>query len=405
MKYDFDHVPARFGTATMKYDDKAFFDAFFPGLRLDQDTIRIMVADMDFQCPPAITEALKKTAEQSTFGYTRAQACPEFYRSVINWYKRRYHYDVPADAIVYAGGALDGVEQTIAAFSQPGDGVIVCCPVYSHFLTSIKTLGRRMVDCHLIRDEDGYYHMDWAAFEAACQDPANKVYALCSPDNPIGVVWPEEDLRRMGAICKENGVVLVSDEIHSDLVRKGVTHTPILAAVEDTSNIIMIGGPNKSFNLMGLHCAYSIIPDRELRQRYEAVHDIALPTPFALAAMVAAYDLCEDWLDQLNEYLDESLSMAVEFLHTNMPKAKVHIPDGTYVLWVDMSAYGLSLEELVYRMNTVANVCADLGITADPAQGASFIRICATCPHTQLLEGLQRLADVLSDHREVKQSC
>lgn len=235
MTYDFDRAVPRKGTYSMKYDDKGFFEAIVPGVRLDDDTVRIMLADMDFQCPPAITQALHRVADFGNFGYVTANAAPEFRPSIINWYRRRFGYEIAPEEIVYSGGAIDGVERAITAFSQPGDGVILCYPVYSHFTSSVKKLGREIVSCHLLYDGDSNYEMDWAAFERCCSQEQNRVFVLCSPNNPLGIVWTPEELRKMAAICKANDVVLVSDEIHSDFVRSYATHTPILAIRASTS--------------------------------------------------------------------------------------------------------------------------------------------------------------------------
>ena len=396
MAYDFDHPAKRRGTFSMKYDDDGFFRALIPNIRLDDDTIRIMLADMDFQCAPAITKALHKAADFGNYGYVTPDAAPRFRGSIIDWYRRRHGLCIRPEEIVYSSGALDGVEQTIAAFSRPGEGVILTYPVYSHFTSSVLRLGRKIVSCHMLYDGEGGYSMDWAAFEAACAKPENKVFVLCSPCNPLGIVWTAQELQKMAAICKENGVVLVSDEIHSDFVRAGVRHIPILAAVEDKTNLILVSGPNKSFNLMGLHCAYSVIPDEGLRAAFSKGYAPAPPTAFALAAMIAAYDESEDWLDELNACLDQNLALAVNYFHTHLPKVKVHVPDGTYVLWMDFSSYGLGAKGLVDKINGEANVCVDVGVSSDPEQGQDFVRMCLTCPRAQLEQALERISRVFS---------
>lgn len=396
MKYDFDHAVPRKGTYSMKYDDKGFFEAMVPGIRLDDDTIRVMLADMDFRCPPAITRALHRVADFGNFGYVTADSTPAFRQSIVDWYARRFQCAIRPEDIVYSCDALDGVEQTINAFSKPGEGVILCYPVYSHFTSSVQRLGRRIVSCHMNYDGEGGYSMDWDKFEAACADPANKVFVLCSPSNPLGIVWTAEELRRMAAVCRANGVVLVSDEIHSDFVRKGKKHIPILAAVEDKSNLIMVSGPNKSFNIMGLHCAYSVIPDEALRNAFCAGYAPVPPTAFALAAMIAAYTECDDWLDELNAYLDANLQFAVDYIHEHLPGVKIRVPDGTYMLWMDFSAYGLGTPGLIAKTDLEANVCIDLGVSSDPEQGGEFLRMCLTCPRAQLEEALERLNKAFS---------
>lgn len=397
MTYDFDKPVYRKGTYSMKYDDKRFFEAFVPNIRLEDDTARFMLADMDFHCPEPITKALHRVADFGNYGYISLGGVPEFQASIIHWYQKRHGYTIAPEEIVYSCGALDGIEQTIAAFSQPGDGVVLCYPVYRNFTVSVLRLKRKVVGCHLLYDGQGNYQMDWAGFEKACADPNNKVFVLCSPHNPLGIVWKPEELARMADICRKNGVVLVSDEIHSDILRRGVTHTPILAAVEDKSNIIMVSGPNKTFNLMGLHCAFSVIQDEGLRKKFTEGYMPVQPTAFALAAMIAAYNECEDWLEQLIDYLDGNLQYAVTFLNERLPGIKVHIPDGTYILWMDFGAYGLGTPGLVQKTNIEANVCLDLGVGADPEQGENFLRLCATGSRKELAEALERLYQVFKD--------
>ena len=404
MKYDFDCEVDRLNTYSMKWDDPGFFQAMAPGIRLDQDTIRLMIADMDFRCAPAIVAAMHRVADHANFGYTTVGAAPEFAQSIIDWYRRRYSFVIQPEWIVYSNGALDGVGQTISAFSRPGDGVILCYPVYSNFTSTVEKLGRRVVNCQKLCDAPGEYRMDWEKFQRLCAQKENKVFVLCSPENPVGKIWTKEDLNHMAAICRENGVVLVSDEIHSDFVRAGEKHIPILQAVEDHSNLVMVSGANKSFNLLGLHCAYSVIPDEDLRRRFLDSYSPNMPTPFAIAAMVAAYNESEDWLDALNAYLDEGLAFAVEYIKEKLPKAKVYVPQATYVLWVDFSEYGYSQNILQYLVNHRANVAVQGGLSHDPEQGEHYLRFCLTCSKATFREAIDRIAAAF-DAYAAEQGC
>lgn len=398
MKYDFDNELNRFNTYSMKWGDSDFFQTVAPGIHLDDDTIRLMVADMDFRCAPAIVEAMHRVADHANFGYTSIGAAPEYYQAIIHWYRRRYSFDIPQEWIVYSSGALDGVGRTIAAFSQPGDGVIVCWPAYSSFMGTIMKLGRRVVNCQKLLNGQGKYQMDWEKFEQLCAQEENKVFILCSPENPVGRIWTKDELARMAAICQKNGVVLVSDEIHSDFIRAGEKHIPILQAVEDHRNLVMVSGANKSFNLMGLHCAYSIIPDEDLRRRFLDGYSPNMPTPFAIAAMVAAYNEGEDWLNELNAYLDEELAFAVEYMKEKLPKAKAYVPQATYFLWVDFSEYGYSQEVLQSLVNHRANVAVHFGPAHDPDEGEHYLRICLTCSKATLKEAIDRIAAVFAEY-------
>jgi len=400
MDFDFDRAVERGGTYAMKYDGDAYFRRLNPDIRLDKDTIRLLLADMDFPCAPAITRALHRVADFGTFGYTTAEACPGYVASILSWYARRYGLELQADWIVHSNGALDGVGQTIRAFSEPGDGVILCRPVYSNFTSTIQRLGRRVVNCQMVQPSLGQYQIDWPHFQALCAQEENKVFVLCSPQNPVGRVWTGEELSRMAQICRENGVVLVSDEIHCDLVRRGVRHIPILQAVEERSNLVMVSGVNKSFNLMGLQCAYSVVPDDDLRRRFLANYHPEQPTPFALAAVVAAYDESEPWLDALNAYLDESIAMAVELIREKLPKARAYVPQGTYILWVDFSGYGCSAKDLQAIVGHRANVAVQGGLSHDPLQGEHYLRICLTSPKAVIREAIDRMASAFDAYQK-----
>ena len=398
MKYDFDHAVKRFGTYSMKWDDDAFFKVITPNLRLDGETIRLNLADMDFRCAPAIARAMHRVADFENYGYTMVTSAPEYKPAIIGWYRRRHGVEVRPEWIIHSNGALDGVQQTILAFSQPGDGVILCRPIYRNFTNVIEGTGRHVANCQMIDSGDGHYEMDWEGLEQACARPENKVFVLCTPQNPVGRVWTREELARIAKLCRDNQVVVVSDEIHSDIIRKGVKHTPIIEAVEDWSNLIMVSGVNKTFNLMGLHCAYSIIPDEALRKQFQAGYETPMPTAFALAGMIAAYNESEDWVDELNAYLDDTIAAVVDAIREKLPKVKAYIPEGSYVLWLDFAGYGYDPSLLMELINHRANVALQRGTAHDPDQGGVFMRLCVTCPKATVLEAVDRMAKAFKEY-------
>lgn len=400
MKYDFDHELRRFGTYSMKWDDDAFFKILSPNIRLDQDTIRLNLADMDFRTAPAIVKAMHRVADFENYGYVTASSAPEYKPSIIGWYQRRHGVTIQPEWIVHANGALDGVEQTIMAFSQQGDGIILCRPIYRNFTGVIERTGRHVANCQMLRDDKGVYRMDWEGLETVCAQPANKVFVLCSPQNPVGRVWTKEELARIAEICRKHDVVVVSDEIHSDIVRKGIKHIPIIDAVENLSNIIMVSGVNKTFNLMGLHCAYSIIPDEALRTHYQAGYESAMPTAFALAGMIAAYNESEDWVDELNAYLDDTMTFAVAYMKEKLPKVKAYLPEGSYVFWLDFSDYGYDAETLQYIIGQKANVALQKGAAHDPDLREPFMRMCVTCSKATLQAAIDRIAVAFAEYEK-----
>ena len=393
MNYDFDRIIDRSNTYSMKYDDDGYFLRMLPQFRLDQDTLRIFLADMDFQCAPAITTAMHRVADFSTFGYTTADSTPEYKDSIVRWYKKRYQLELKREWIIPSNGALDGVHRTIEVFSAAGDGVIICGPAYSNFTSTIKRAGRRVVNCQMLLDGPGEYRMDWDNFTKACEEPDNKVFILCSPVNPTGRLWSADELKRMASICRRNDMVIVCDEIHSDIIRKGNQHLPIVQAVDDLRNIVMVAGACKSFNLMGLHCAYSIIPDDSLRQNFLQGYAEAMPTPFVIAALIAAYDESEDWLDALNDYLDNTIAGTLTYLHEKLPKVKAYLPQATYIHWLDFTEYGYSPEMLTALINRIANVGLQPGRAHDPVNGAQYQRMCVTSPKAVIFEAIDRIAE------------
>jgi cystathionine beta-lyase len=393
MKYDFDRIIDRHNTYSAKWD-RAESSKGRAGSQpvWNSDTIPMMVADMDFACPPALQAAMHRVADHGIYGYTLHTAEPRYLASIVDWYKRRYHTDLKEEWIAYSDGSVTAINCAIETFTNPGDGVIIQRPVYGHFTGMIEDdTHRRVVSNHLINQE-GYYTIDWEDFERKCAVPVNRAFILCSPANPIGRVWTREELARMAEICRKYQVLLIADEIHSDIIRQGVSHHPILSATGDYDNIILITGINKSFNVAGLHCSNVVIPNDTLRGIFTKQFGARTPTPFGVAAALSAYDESEDWLDELNLYLDANIDFAIDFLHANMPQAKVWRPEGTYMLWLDFNGCGLSDEAAHSRIYHHANVMLQDGLVHDPDQGACFQRMCVALPRSVLETALKRIA-------------
>ena len=353
-------------------------------------TLPFQVADMDFACPDPLVQAMHKVADHRIYGYSaRTEAYTEAF---TGWYRRRYGLELKGEWIVPSHGSMSAVNNAVRAFTNVGDGVIICRPVYGHFTDCIeRELYRRVVNVQLV-NHDGYYTMDWSAFEAACARPENRVFILCSPANPVGRVWTCEELARICEITRRNHVLLVSDEVHCDLLTEGVHHTPILQATDDWSNLIMVTGINKTFNVAGLACANAVIPDDTLRGIFCKEFGHASLSPFAIAALISAYTECDEWLKALTVYIEGNFDAALAFLREHMPKVKVCKPEGTYILWLDFSAYGLSAKEIHRRIYDDANVLLQDGTVHDPDQGGQFQRMCVSCARAVMLEALRRSA-------------
>lgn len=394
MIYDFDKVVDRHNTYSMKYDGlKQIND------KTNGDSIPLFVADMDFQTARPILDALHKTVDFGILGYTMDRAEPRYAQAVCHWWKQQYDLDILPEHIVYSNGTVEAIRYAIEAFSNIGDGVIIQRPVYGHFTSTIEEECFRRVVNNQLLCKDGYYTIDYNDLEEKCADPDNRILIFCSPANPVGRVWTPEEIQKVAAIAKKYHVLLISDEVHCDILRSGVRHYPIFSVVEDTGGIIMCTAINKTFNLAGLQCSNIIIPDAFLRSRFKKSFGRRQPTPFAISACIAAYNEGVDWMDQMNAYIDGNIRFAMEFLKENMPWVRVREPEGTYCLWLDFKAAGLSDAEVHRRIYEDANVILQDGTVHDPDLGGCFQRICVPCARSVLKEALTRIAGQFQDIR------
>lgn len=392
MHYDFDKIIDRRHdkySYSMKWSKSPVLLKALGVDEINDKTIAAFTADMDFHCAPPILEALRKVVDHGIFGYSMI---PEDYiHAIINWFKRRHNWDIGADEIVYVDGTVEALKQIILAFTNPGDGVIIQRPVYFPFTSSIVDTKRKVVNNQMIEGEDGYYTIDYKDLEEKCKDPNNKLLLLCSPHNPVGRIWNDAELIELARICRENNVIIAADEIHGDLIRKGETFHP-LAMLADNSNIITATAVNKTFNLAGLHCTNLVIKNLELRKKFIGSCGMILPSPFTIAAVIAAYNEGEEWLEAVNDYLDGNIDWVLGFLKEHMPKVKCRRPDGTYIMWMDFRAYGLSPEDIHDRIYKKANVMLEGGHMFDPDLGGGFERVCVPSPRSMLKEAFERIA-------------
>ncbi|MEG2354055.1 MAG: MalY/PatB family protein [Clostridium sp.] len=354
MKFDFDKVVCRKDSNCAKWDilGKAFGN---------ENAIALWVADMDFEVDPSIREAIEKRLSHEVFGYTFTP--DSYYDAVISWMKKRHDWDVKKEWIKFTPGVVPGINYIIGAFTKPGDEVIVQTPVYHQFFQVIKNNGCEIVDSPLI-NEEGKYTIDFKDFEDKITDKT-KMFLLCSPHNPIGRVWSQEELRKLAEICLRHNILIVSDEIHSDLVFSKHKHLVISTLSKDIEDIsIICTAPNKTFNIAGLHTANIMIPNEELRNKFsEHLQKLCIsgPTIFGAIAQEAAYSKGEEWYEDLMEYLRGNIDFAVDFIQKRIPKLKVQYPEGTYLLWVDFSDLGFEGEELYEKLISEAGVVLNKG--------------------------------------------
>ncbi len=390
MKYDFDQIINREGTNSIKWDYD-FLEKEFGA----KDLISMWVADMDFKCPQPVIDALVKRAEHGIYGYT--QRGKEYYQAVVDWLKKRHNWDVKEEWIVFTPGIVPAINYIVQAFCFRGDKVVVQNPVYYPFYNAINNNGCHVVTNPLIY-KDGTYTMNFADLEEKTKDPYVKLMILCSPHNPVGRVWTKEELTKLGEICLENNVLVVSDEIHSDLILKGYKHFPFASITEEfPQHSITCTAPSKTFNLAGLQTSNIIIPNDKLRTCFSKVlasNNVELTNCFGSVALTAAYDEGEEWLDQLLGYLQENVEFIDKFVQEKMPEIKFIRPQGTYLAWLDFRAITTDAKRLEKFMREKAKIALDEGyIFGEGGQG--FERINFACPRSVLEQALNRIEQAL----------
>lgn len=391
MKYDFDTVVNRYHTNSLKYDCAAQWD-------VPTDAIPMWVADMDFRTAPEILEAMHACVEHGIFGYSVPRE--EYHEIVANWFRDRLGWKgAKGEWIVKTPGVVFAIATAIRAFTEKGDAVLIQQPVYYPFRMVIEDNERICINNPLVF-KDGRYEMDFADMEQKIVDNHVKMFLLCSPHNPVGRVWTKEELKKVIAICKRHDVLIVSDEIHCDFVYPGFEHTmlPVLA-VDYTDHMIVCTAPSKSFNLAGLQLSHIFIPSESMRRTFQKE---LMRIPYdesgtlALVAGRAAYEKGAQWMDELKEYLLGNLYFMRDFLKTNLPKVRFVEPEGTYLVWLDFSAYDMTPEELEHKMHHEAKLWLDEG-TMFGEEGAMFERVNIACPRITLKRALEQMAATFAE--------
>jgi cystathionine beta-lyase len=311
-------------------------------------------------------------------------------------FKKRHGWEIKKEEIIYSPGTVHALSVAVRALTALGDGVIIQRPVYPPFTSVIEGNGRQVMNNALICDEEGYYSIDFEDFEAKAKEPKTKLFILCNPHNPTGRNFNHQELRKLAKICERNDVLIVADEIHGDLVRCDQTFIPIAKAADNDDHILTCTAINKTFNVAGLHCTNVIIPNPKHRDTFSRVMGIQLPSPFTISALIAVYNEGEEWLEQLKEYIDGTLKDVKQFLAVKMPLVKVQIPEGTYVMWMDFSGYGLSPEEVHDRIYNYANVLLEDGKMFGE-EGLPYQRICIPSPRPIIKEAFERIFREFAD--------
>jgi cystathionine beta-lyase len=386
MKYDFDNVVSRKGTNAIKYDKELINSCF--NVDCNEETIFSWVADMDFQCSNPIIKAIKERADKQIFGYSNYLSDSEYYLAITNWFKKRYDWDIDKNHIVHSIGTVSGLETCINTLTDESDGIIIQRPVYNPFALAVESNNRNLINNELVNN-DGYYSMNYEDLERKAKNPKNKMMILCNPHNPVGRVWKDEELLKLANICLDNNLIIITDEIHGDLTRSEHKFTPLKKLV-NSDNVIVCTAINKTFNTAGLKCANLIISSNDYREKYNKEVGIQKVSPFVPSVLKAAYNESGDWLDQVNEYLDENFIFTENFFKEKMPRVKFLASEGTYLAWIDFRNYNLSSEDIYRIILKEANIFAKNG-NGFGKEGDGFIRINLACPKCILEEILNRI--------------
>jgi len=412
----FDEIIDRRNTNSLKWDDCSRFFAC-------DDILPMWVADSDWMAPKVVIEAIKKRVEHGVFGYTVPGE--ELDEVVVKWVKRRYRWDIKTEWLVYISGVVPAINVALKTFTGPGGNIVLQPPVYYPFFSSVKNSGANLIENQLILDKNKY-KMDLRALEETLANnidnsvkedgnieknryknshkkptvkrqskqniPANMMI-LCSPHNPVGRVWHEEELKRLADICLEHNYIIISDEIHSDLIYNGNKHIPIASISNDIAQktITMIA-PSKTFNLAGLNAAVTIIPNSKMRRSFLKTMRgfVSNGNIIGYTAMKAAYSHGEEWLEQQVKYLEENRDFTIKYIEEYIPGVKAVKPEGTYLIWLDCRSLRFNNKELEEFMVKNAKVGLDVG-TWFGTGGDGFMRINIACPRALLEDGLNRI--------------
>ena len=386
MKYNFNRVIERQSTYAIKYNTT--------GRGKPKDVLPLWVADMDFQSPPCVLDALRDLTEHGVFGYSDTNR--DYFETLYAWFHNRFGWKTEQDWLVNTPGVVTAIYIAIRALTSPGDAVIIQQPVYYPFAEAVTKTGRKLV-VNRLENDGGYYLVDLHDFERKIIENRVKLFILCSPHNPMGRVWTREELMQMGEICLRNGVVVVADEIHQDFVYPGNKHI-VFAGLDDSFRDIALTctAPSKTFNLAGLQNSNIFIASESLRSRFEEEYTrsgLSQVNLMGIASCQAAYAAGGDWLEELLTYLDGNMALIQQSISKCQP-VKFTKPEGTYLAWLDFQELGMNAVELDNFITNKARLWLNSGYVFG-AGGDGFMRLNAACPRPVIAEGLSRLKSAL----------
>jgi cystathionine beta-lyase len=383
MIYNFDQIIPRENTDCVKYDlRKQLFET--------EDVIPMWVADMDFATPDFILEAISERLKHPILPYSfRGQ---EYHNSIISWLKSEHSWNIEVSDLSFCPGVVPGLVVAVQALTKPDDKIIVQTPVYFPFFSTIQGSGRKMI-INELKEENGVYTMDFENLESQIDDQT-KILILCNPHNPVGRVWRREELEKLLAICKKYNLIVISDEIHSDLVFKPFKHIPIASLSEDAANrTITFMAPSKTFNIAGLSTSFVVIQNQTHLKRYNRlleINHLSMGNIFGTIGSTAAYTYGKDWKNQLVDYLQENLNYVESFLKNYIPKIKLIKTEATYLLWLDCRELGLNDKDLHQFFIQKAKLGFSTGESFGKG-GSGFMRMNIACPKSIVEKAMQQM--------------
>lgn len=382
MSFDFDRELSRLGTQALKYEARqTWFD--------DPDVLPLWVADMDFAAPEAVVRALSERAAHPVYGYTLYP--DSMYDALIGWLEQRHGWRIERDWVVLVPGVVPALYAAVQACAAEGEGVVVQPPVYFPFFSAVKQTGRKLL-LNPLREEDGRYRIDFEHLERCAVEA--KLLLFCSPHNPVGRVWRRDELERILDIARRHDLAILADEIHADLVYPEFRHTMLATLAQPGDRIITAVAPSKTFNIPGLGLSALVIPDAAQRAAIRKVFELLPPAganPFSVAGFEAAYREGGPWLDSLLQYLRETRDFVRSFLAEHVPQIRLVEPEGTYLLWLDCRALGMSDDELKQFFARQARVGLSPGALFGDG-GSGYMRINIGAPRSVVAEALRRIA-------------
>lgn len=388
--FDFDRIVDRHHTDATKIE--GMVEKFGRG-----DLLPFWIADMDFEAPPCILDALRSRLDQRVLGYTTVPE--DFWQSIASWLGRRHGWNVDTGEITFLPGLKKGLSLCINFFSRPGDKVIIQPPVYHSFRSVIEGNGRRVAVNPLILGDDGSYSMDFDGLSELIRHEKPAMMLLCNPHNPVGQQWSASTLRRVASLCRQHGIVLVSDEIYGDMMLGGVRHIPTASVSEDAAEItVTLGAPSKTFNIPGIVSAWTVVKSARLREpffNWLSASEFNAPPIAAMVATRAAYACGDAWLDQVLAYLLENAKFAKKYLEEHLGNVAVRVPDSTFALWLDFRRFGMNQSNLVKTLICRGHIALSDGVSFGD-EGSGFMRMNIGTPRAVLSEGLERLAGAFS---------